>query len=642
MKTRKWLCVITALVMLFGVSALVMGCSNDDSNEVEVRWYDGTTIIKTDKVEKGSKVTSWTPSKDGKEFMGWYADTLFADPFDWDTAINERTNIYSDWRTTPAAADTRKWYAIGGNYDDTFDDSTLIKSDWAFATEPETENDEVKLDDKGYATFTVKDGMSDLVMKKEEGKNVYKVDLTLRAGDKFRFLTSAYNSDWTGDKGAKDIGMGAVKGFTYAAGINPEGKTEVTLESKERGEVRDASGKLVFEGGKEYNADPKGWNFFVVDGADGVYTFTLTTYPNEDRFDTLEWTLKESKVPTEKIVLVDVTDSELPVEVENLKYRNGKWTGTYRISTAATVQLQNKKNNTAVGEPMQLTDIGTWSFVYDPQTQTVSHEVAQVSYYLGGDFKDLYGADFGKVNNVETKVSELEMQTADNGKTFTYNLTVAYSRHKDWYPAGSTLAVRVLPYVESSTGGNATIDWSNGASAANVQKGSNDTKEYYTLKDGNIFLADLGKYLITYEVATGMTTVDYVSELSDDDIVVTPLYIIGTFVDGALDAANKVNFEIKGGFSPKMTTTDGIIYTASGVEIRDVTSVTGYDWMGEGNIFCWKLATYAETIDNGEIIGGAAYTSVVGNQMLTEAGVYTFTYNALSGEFTAVKTGELQ
>lgn len=648
MKTRKWLCVITALVLVFGLSAFVMGCSKGDSNKVEVRWYDGTTVLKTDKVKKGATATEWTPTKDGKEFMGWYADTLFTNPFDFTAPINERTNIYADWRTTPAKADTRLWFAVGGSYDDTFDDSTLIKSNWTFATKgvDADEDGEVDIDNDGYATFEKVAGKEDLVMTQEDGKNVYKIDLTLRAGDKFRFLTSALNeSDWTGDKGLKDIGMGAIAGFTYAAGVNPESSTgeEVTLADKKRGEIRDASGKLVFEGGQEFNADPKTWNFFVVDGADGVYTFTLTTYPGEDRFDTLTWELKESKVMDEKIVLIDSTDPDLDaLEVESFKYRNGKWTGTYRVSEAATVQLKNKKTDALVGEAIQLTDAGTWSFVYDPQTQSVSYEVAQVSYYLGGDFADLYGSNFGKVDNVETKTAELEMQTADNGKTFTYNLTVAYSRHKDWYPAGSALAVRVLPFVESATGGNATIDWSNGASATNVQKGSDDTKEYYTLLNGNIFLSDLGKYLITYDVATGMTTVDYVSELSGDDIVVTPLYIIGTFVDGELDAANKVNFEIKGGFSPKMTTTDGITYTATGVEIRDVTSVDDYNWMGDGNIFCWKLATYADTIEDGEIVGGSAYTSVVGNQYLTEAGVYTFTFNALSGDFTAVKTGELQ
>lgn len=43
MKVRKWLCVVTALVMLLGVATLATACSDKKGDTVEVTWYSGMT-----------------------------------------------------------------------------------------------------------------------------------------------------------------------------------------------------------------------------------------------------------------------------------------------------------------------------------------------------------------------------------------------------------------------------------------------------------------------------------------------------------------------------------------------------------------------------------------------------------------------
>lgn len=499
MKTRKWLCVITALVMLFGVSALVMGCSDEDKNKVEVRFYDGTTVIKTEKVEKGGKATSWTPTKDGKEFMGWYADTLFTQPFDFNTVINEKTSVYADWRTTPVAADDRIWYAIGGQNDDTFDDSTLEKSGWAFATEAakDATSGEVTLDANGYATFAVKEGMEDVVMTKDTSvtdKNVYKLTLTLRAKNKFRFLTSAYNDNWTGDKGTKDVGLGAVTGFTYAAGENPEDPgSDVTAAEKLRGEVRDASGKLVFEGGKEYNADPKGWNFFVADGADGRYTFTLTTYPGEDRFDTIDWKLEEAIAVTTKMAVVDEADTVLG----NLKLRDGKWTGSVVVTEAKNAYFKNilgdekygSDGETATNSNALALTAGAWIVSIDVQTKQVTCKEAL--FYLVGTFlNNEQVVDFSLLDGFSMRL------TTTDGNVFKATVAItdvtgnnAYSWLKNENPPAIFALKPVLVTGDlPSTPSKDMIDWS-------------------ATPQANQFIYEEGTYEISYTLSTNTVSV---------------------------------------------------------------------------------------------------------------------------------------
>ena len=99
---------ILALVLVLAMSLCVMagcveepGASTPDStpkgedNKVTVTWYNGSTELKSEKVEKGTKLTSWTPTVEGKTFTGWFKEASLTQAFDFETVINEDTDIFA-------------------------------------------------------------------------------------------------------------------------------------------------------------------------------------------------------------------------------------------------------------------------------------------------------------------------------------------------------------------------------------------------------------------------------------------------------------------------------------------------------------------------------------------------------------------
>ena len=73
--------------------------TNDDANKVTVSWYQGSKLLREDKIEKGSKVTSWNPPAEGKTFTGWYAEASLTQEFDFNTVINEDTDIFAAFKS---------------------------------------------------------------------------------------------------------------------------------------------------------------------------------------------------------------------------------------------------------------------------------------------------------------------------------------------------------------------------------------------------------------------------------------------------------------------------------------------------------------------------------------------------------------
>ena len=67
-RTIKILSFLLALV--FALSMFVACETTDDSSEkVTVQWVQGQKVLKEEQVEKGSKITPWTPNFDGMEFI---------------------------------------------------------------------------------------------------------------------------------------------------------------------------------------------------------------------------------------------------------------------------------------------------------------------------------------------------------------------------------------------------------------------------------------------------------------------------------------------------------------------------------------------------------------------------------------------
>jgi hypothetical protein len=64
--------VLALSVVCFASCDLLNGLlsGDDDANKVTVSWYQGSNLLKEEKVEKGSKLTPWTPEVEGKTFTG--------------------------------------------------------------------------------------------------------------------------------------------------------------------------------------------------------------------------------------------------------------------------------------------------------------------------------------------------------------------------------------------------------------------------------------------------------------------------------------------------------------------------------------------------------------------------------------------
>ncbi len=259
MKLKKWLGALLVLVM--GIVAIMgLAACDDDPNPsgdgVTVTWYDGRTVLKEELVEKGSKLTDWTPTKSGYEFLDWYSESSLSKKFDFETVIEEDTSVYSKWRSGTVAKDDRIWYTIG----------SISGSNWQFVTEKNEDGEWVVA--PGYEKFVFEN----------KGDNTYEITLTIRPNCKFRFVTNLLDSStWEGDEGRGEMGLGNLKGFEFADGKNPEGKGKVdcTAADMEYGVVKDAEGNVIFHGGYEFNLPCNTWNIWPAEGSDGIYKFTV-------------------------------------------------------------------------------------------------------------------------------------------------------------------------------------------------------------------------------------------------------------------------------------------------------------------------------------------------------------------------------
>ena len=220
MKKFKWLALVIVAVMMLSV---LVAC--DQTKEYTVTYYDGTNVLKTEKVKEGEKAKEWTPEtrSDGYTFEGWYATPNFSFGFDFSKAITEDTSVFAMF-AAPEVADTRDFYILGNGTS-----PLLSASNWG-----------ANLGD-------------DYKLTKTADKNEYKITLDLLEGDLFQF---AINGSWHNQRG-----------YGYL--------TETKLSDGT--EVFSGSGTIGENSAKRQNINVQ---------HSGNYTLTLTTHPADDTYET--------------------------------------------------------------------------------------------------------------------------------------------------------------------------------------------------------------------------------------------------------------------------------------------------------------------------------------------------------------------
>lgn len=222
-------------VTTLGLSGLT-GCGNGDggtqagteadiSGVHTVTYYDsdGTTVLKTAEVGDGDLPEEYTPEKDGYIFAGWFATPQMNHKFDFTAAVTEDISIFAGFCSY--AEDTRSWAIVGSGKS-----PVLMESNWGKTI--------------GEAQTMTKEDVEDA--------NIYTITVDLETGDEFQF---AIDTSWSDQRG-----------FGYLASIEQDGV-----------EYFENSGGLGDTGAKKAN---------IKVAVSGNYTFTLTTYPAEDFYDT--------------------------------------------------------------------------------------------------------------------------------------------------------------------------------------------------------------------------------------------------------------------------------------------------------------------------------------------------------------------
>lgn len=278
MKFKKWLGCLLALVMMFSMNIAFAACDDTPTpsgDTVTITWYDGRTVLHTAEVEKGSvvKADDFTATKDGFDFRGWFTDSSLAVPFKDGMIAEKDVNLFSQWRTQNPEPDNRMWYMRGSSMGQKWTQLTAYNK---------TKGEWYKSQDETFEKF---------FFQKVEGKeNTFTIELEVRYGEKFRFVTNMYNEDWTGDEGCAQLGLGNLVGFAFAAGTNPEKGSKVdSADLYLYGEVKNDKGEVVFNGGYEYNMPSYTWNIWPTKGHGGVYRFTFQSFPGTDATDEVEW-----------------------------------------------------------------------------------------------------------------------------------------------------------------------------------------------------------------------------------------------------------------------------------------------------------------------------------------------------------------
>ncbi len=368
---------------------------SENTNQVTVSWYQGGKLLKEEKIEKGSKVTSWTPDAvEGKDFTGWYAEASLTQEFDFDTAINEDTDIFAKFTSNVFVQDEKSYYLIGTGSGD------MKKSGW---------NHE--------------NSMANLVMTKTDNAsaNVYEIEILMYAGDAFQIC---YGGTYDGQ-----VGIGYVPGVEYADGTNRYDNNTYTAADKKYATVKSSDGTVIFEGHDEFNKEYWTWNIFLAEGQDGIYKITYTTYPDHPADNAITFELVEKKD-----ALVDTHDMYICGTVSNWDFDDNfkmspddtkeNFSFLLNIAEDAEIKLRNKIGDVWYGqEKITVVDecgqwneggnlaltAGVYKIAYNVESDTATIEAVAKSFWLAGvvnggaHWNCGSGIEFEKVNDTTYK-----------------------------------------------------------------------------------------------------------------------------------------------------------------------------------------------------------------------------------------------
>lgn len=602
MKKLKWIAM--ALVLVLGMAAFA-ACKPDEPETpvFTVTYYDGTTVLKTEEVEEGGYATDWEPeAKEGMEFSDWYVDAGLNRVFDFEgEAITADRNLYAGY-VAVGTDDTRTWAIVGSGQGD-----ILSSSAW------------------GTVITDVH------ALEKTEGENEFTITLDLYEDDQFQFAT---DTSWMNQRG-----------FGYI----PLADRTMTVDGEE---------VTPFSGGGGIGETADKQSNIIVEYP-GNYTFTLTTYPDEDyyddnvnnglvsisNFDTItyeyngpaaelsstvtEFYIKGQDItqwgdmynPATQMTRVGSTytltvylkaGDQVMFTSLNVDRETGESTVGTTYINVTNLDEESASLFTAAGNNMTVNTSGEYTFTYDADSKTLSAALdedatlVQADYYLDGSFGGLswnqsfYDPDykFAAAGNDVYTLDGIELAAGDEIviQSFTQGATEE---------SGEKLAAYNFRYYRGTDGAFEAADA--------------DNNNY------NIAVVTAGTYNIEFDAYAKIITI------VPADMQHT-VYIKGSFVEGwkitdengELIDDYKLEETSDGVFEITMTITDEMVNGATWQAGLQLDTTTGSD-----GTFIGAGALGEDAADN----ANALFRPETGNNLTsTTAGTYRFVYDLNTGE----------
>lgn len=602
MKKLKWIAM--ALVLVLGMAAFA-ACKPDEPETpvFTVTYYDGTTVLKTEEVEEGGYATDWEPeAKEGMEFSDWYVDAGLNRVFDFEgEAITADKSLYAGY-VAVGTDDTRTWAIVGSGQGD-----ILSSSAW------------------GTVITDVH------MLEKTEGENEFTITLDLYEDDQFQFAT---DTSWMNQRG-----------FGYI----PLADRTMTVDGEE---------VTPFSGGGGIGETADKQSNIIVEYP-GNYTFTLTTYPDEDyyddnvnnglvsisNFDTItyeyngpaaelsstvtEFYIKGQDItqwgdmynPATQMTRVGSTytltvylkaGDQVMFTSLNVDRETGESTVGTTYINVTNLDEESASLFTAAGNNMTVNTSGEYTFTYDADSKTLSAALdedvtpLQADYYLDGSFGGLswnqsfYDPDykFAAAGNDVYTLDGIELAAGDEIviQSFTRGATEE---------SGEKLAAYNFRYYRGTDGAFEAADA--------------DNNNY------NIAVVTAGTYNIEFDAYAKIITI------VPADMQHT-VYIKGSFVEGwkitdengELIDDYKLEETSDGVFEITMTITDEMVNGATWQAGLQLDTTTGSD-----GTFIGAGALGEDTADNANAL---FRPETGGNLTSTTAGTYRFVYDLNTGE----------
>ena len=607
MKKLKW--IVMALVLVLGMAAFA-ACKPDEPETpvFTVTYYDGTTVLKTEEVEEGGHATYWEPeAKEGMEFSDWYVDAGLNRVFDFEgEAITADKSLYAGY-VAVGTDDTRTWAIVGSGQGD-----ILSSSAW------------------GTVITDVH------ALEKTEGENEFTITLDLYEDDQFQFAT---DTSWMNQRG-----------FGYI----PLADRTMTVDGEE---------VTPFSGGGGIGETADKQSNIIVEYP-GNYTFTLTTYPDEDyyddnvnnglvsisNFDTItyeyngpaaelsstvtEFYIKGQDItqwgdmynPATQMTRVGSTytltvylkaGDQVMFTSLNVDRETGESTVGTTYINVTNLDEESASLFTAAGNNMTVNTSGEYTFTYDADSKTLSAALdedatlVEADYYLDGSFGGLswnqsfYDPDykFAAAGNDVYTLDGIELAAGDEIviQSFTQGATEE---------SGEKLAAYNFRYYRGTDGAFEAADA--------------DNNNY------NIAVVTAGTYNIEFDAYAKIITI------VPADMQHT-VYIKGSFVEGwkitdengELIDDYKLEETSDGVFEITMTITDEMVNGATWQAGLQLDTTTGSD-----GTFIGAGALGEDAADN----ANALFRPETGNNLTsTTAGTYRFVYDLNTGELNIYK-----